>query len=244
MLALIGGTGLARMDALRVERHHPAENRWGCASSPVIGGRIGEQPVLFLPRHGDPHALLPHQVNYRANIQALVDAGATSVLAVNAVGGITDAVCRSGCLVVPDQIIDYTWGRDSTFFDTEDSAVIHVDFSFPMDPALRRALHRALKDCALEAVDGGCYGATQGPRLETAAEIDRMERDGCDLVGMTGMPEAVLAREAGLPYAMLSLVVNPAAGRSDEEISMEAIQAVVETGMADVQAVIRRLATL
>jgi len=159
-------------------------------------------------------------------------------VAVNAVGGIT---APAGALVLPEQIIDYTWGRDSTLFDDPNDPLVHVDFSWPFDPVLRRRLRGALERAGLQWVDGGCYAATQGPRLETAAEILRLERDGCDIVGMTGMPEAVLARELGIPYAMLSLVVNPAAGKANREITMAEIEAVLHTGMSDVR---RALATL
>ena len=147
----------------------------------------------------------------------------------------------AGALVLPEQIIDYTWGRDSTLFDDPQDPLVHVDFSWPFDPVLRRRLRGALERAGLQWVDGGCYAATQGPRLETAAEILRLERDGCDIVGMTGMPEAVLARELEIPYAMLSLVVNPAAGKDDREITMAEIEAVLHTGMSDVR---RALATL
>lgn len=233
MLAFIGGTGLTRIPGLNVSERRQVETRWGKASSDVVFGELAGQPVLFLARHGDPHVLLPHQVNYRANIAALKEAGATAVIAVNAVGGISPAA-DSGVIVVPDQIIDYTHGRDATYFDQGQTPVIHVDFSWPFDASLRERLVAALKKVDAPYVDGGCYGATQGPRLETAAEIRRLEQDGCTIVGMTGMPEAVLARELALPYAMLSLVVNPAAGKVDREITMAEIEAVIHQGMGKV----------
>ncbi|EKF75258.1 nucleoside phosphorylase [Alcanivorax hongdengensis A-11-3] len=233
MLAFIGGTGLTRMDNLRIVATHPLDTRFGKPSAPVVEGELHGRRVLFLARHGDPHVLLPHQVNYRANLAALKEAGASAIVAVNAVGGITPDA-PTGALVLPDQMIDYTWGRDSTFFDSPDEPLVHVDFSWPFDGALRTALKNQLATSELAWNDGGCYGATQGPRLETAAEIARLERDGCDIVGMTGMPEAVLARELALPYAMLSLVVNPAAGKSTHEITMAEIEAVIHSGMAGV----------
>jgi len=213
VLAFIGGTGLTRMDDLEIRHRHDIETRYGKPSAPVAEGELNGVPVLFLARHGDPHVWLPHQVNYRANMQALKDAGATAIVAVNAVGGITAPA----------------------------GALVHVDFSWPFDAALRGRLRAALRQAGVEWVEGGCYAATQGPRLETAAEILRLERDGCDIVGMTGMPEAVLARELEIPYAMLSLVVNPAAGKDDREITMAEIEAVLHTGMSDVR---RALATL
>lgn len=234
MLAFIGGTGLTRMDNLRIIDTHTMETRFGAPSAPVLEGELDGQRVLFLARHGDPHVLLPHQVNYRANLVALKEAGATAIVAANAVGGIT-AQAPTGALVLPDQIIDYTYGRAMTLFDDPDEPLVHVDFSWPFDVALRSALKTRLAAAGLNWNDGGCYGATQGPRLETAAEIARLERDGCDIVGMTGMPEAVLARELSLPYAMLSLVVNPAAGKSTHEITMAEIEAVIHDGMANVR---------
>jgi|TARA_R110002073_G_scaffold2938_3_gene19227 5'-methylthioinosine phosphorylase len=233
MLAFIGGTGLTRIPGLNVSERRQVGTRWGKASSDVVFGELAGQPVLFLARHGDPHVLLPHQVNYRANIAALKEAGATAVIAINAVGGISPAA-DSGVIVVPDQIIDYTHGRDATYFDQGQTPVVHVDFSWPFDAPLRERLVAALKKVDAPYVDGGCYGATQGPRLETAAEIRRLEQDGCTIVGMTGMPEAVLARELALPYAMLSLVVNPAAGKVDREITMAEIEAVIHQGMGKV----------
>ena len=239
MLAFIGGTGLTRMDDLEIRHRHDIETRYGKPSAPVAEGELNGVPVLFLARHGDPHVWLPHQVNYRANMQALKDAGATAIVAVNAVGGIT---APAGALVFPEQIIDYTWGRDSTFFDGPDDPLVHVDFSWPFDRALRDRLRIAVEAAKAPWQDGGCYAATQGPRLETAAEVQRLEQDGNSIVGMTGMPEAVLARELGLPYAMLSLVVNPAAGKANREITMAEIEAVLHTGMADVRTVLAMLA--
>lgn len=238
MLAFIGGTGLTRIPNLTITGEHSPQTRWGDASAPVQEATFAGRQVLFLARHGDPHVILPHEVNYRANIQALRQTGATQIVAVNAVGGIT---ADSGQLVIPDQIIDYTWGRTSTFHEGDGGTVTHVDFTWPFDEKLREHLAAALTACALDYRAAGCYAATQGPRLETAAEIRRLERDGCDIVGMTGMPEAVLAREADIPYAMLSLVVNPAAGKTQEEITQKAIETVVAGGMEQVCRVLETL---
>jgi 5'-methylthioinosine phosphorylase len=231
MLAFIGGTGLTRLPNLEIIERKQIRTRYGEVR--VVRGELAGKPVLFLARHGDPHVLLPHQVNYRANIMALKEAGATHIIAVNAVGGI-GAEAQAGVLVLPHQIIDYTHGRDSSFFDDPASPLVHVDFTEPFDAALRGRLRQALGQSQLDWVDGGCYGVTQGPRLETAAEIARMERDGCTLVGMTAMPEAVLARELELPHAMLSLVVNPAAGKAEGEITIEQIEQVIHDGMSQV----------
>ncbi len=238
MRAFIGGTGLTRMPNLCVTERHTLGSDWGNPSAKVVEGSLGEQSVLFLARHGDPHVLMPHEVNYRANIAALRHCGATEIIAVNAVGGIS---ADAGTLVVPDQIIDYTWGRDNTIYERRNREPVHVDFTWPFDERLRRQLKNALEKRGVNWRDGGCYAATQGPRLETAAEIRKLENDGCDIVGMTGMPEAVIAREMDLPYAMLSLVVNPAAGKADREISMDDIRRVLEGGMDDVLAVLADL---
>lgn len=231
MLAFIGGTGLTRMENLEIVERTPVRTRYGEVR--VVKGRLAGREVLFLARHGDPHVQLPHQVNYRANIQALKDAGATHIVAVNAVGGIS-AEAKAGVLVLPDQLIDYSHGRAASFYDSPDMPLVHVDFTEPFDAGLRGKLRTALQHSPLNWLDGGCYGVTQGPRLETAAEIRRMERDGCTIVGMTAMPEAVLARELAIPYAMLSLVVNPAAGKVEGEITMAQIEAVIHQGMGQV----------
>ncbi|ASK33692.1 5'-methylthioadenosine phosphorylase [Alcanivorax sp. N3-2A] len=238
-LAFIGGTGLTRIEGLEIRTHHDIKTRFGDPCAPVVEGELNGATVLFLARHGDPHRQLPHQVNYRANMVALKKAGASAIVAVNAVGGITAA---AGDLVVPEQIIDYTWGRDSTLFDDPAEPLVHVDFSWPFDVDLRQRLKSVLSRTELPWRFGGCYAATQGPRLETAAEILRLERDGNDIVGMTGMPEAVLARELEIPYAMLSLVVNPAAGKADREITMAEIEAVLHLGMDGVRRVLAELA--
>ena len=218
-LAVIGGTGVYRLAALEDEEARHIATPYGAPSGPLRIGRLGEVRIAFLARHGEGHALPPHKVNYRANLFALRQAGARRVLALNTVGGITDAY-GPRVLACPDQLIDYTWGRESTFWDGEGEA-LHVDFGHPYSPMFRHKLLAAARVTGVRVVDGGCYGATQGPRLETNAEIARMRRDGCDLVGMTGMPEAALARELGLEYACLAIVANWAAGCGDaQEITL------------------------
>ena len=222
-LAVIGGTGLYRIAELQdVESHQPVTH-YGAPSGPIRVGQLGGRRVAFLARHGEGHSLPPHQVNYRANLAALQALGARRVLALNTVGGITE---RFGprVLACPDQLIDYTWGRISTICEEPGTEVLHVDFGEPYTRSLREAVIAAARSAGVALVDGGCYGATQGPRLETRAEIARMRRDGCDLVGMTGMPEAGLARELGLDYACLAIVANWAAGAGpdpDEVITLQ-----------------------
>lgn len=238
--AIIGGTGLTQLDGLRIDAELVMETPYGTPSAPVLRGDYAGRTVLFLARHGHPHRIPPHQVNYRANLWALKRAGAEAILAVNAVGGIPPTM-PAGHFCVPQQIIDYTYGRAQTFFEGELQQVTHIDFSEPYDARLRAALIAALRGEGAAFSDHGIYGCTQGPRLETAAEILRLERDGCDLVGMTGMPEAALARELELPYACLALVVNPAAGKSSAPITMEAIEQVLAQGMSTIRSVLTRV---
>ncbi|PAU87282.1 S-methyl-5'-thioadenosine phosphorylase [Pseudomonas sp. WN033] len=236
-LAIIGGTGLTRLPELQVTGRESLETPFGSPSAELVRGLLAGREVLFLARHGDPHRIPPHRVNYRANLWALREAGAATVVAVNAVGGI-DAGLPPGHFCVPDDVIDYTWGRASTFFEDDLEQVTHIDFTQPYDESLRQKLLAVLAAKAYGHSSGGVYGAAQGPRLESAAEIRRMERDGCAIVGMTGMPEAALARELELPYACLALVVNPAAGKARGPIRMEDIEAVMAAGMARVGAVL------
>ncbi|MCG7598709.1 S-methyl-5'-thioinosine phosphorylase [Halomonas sp. McH1-25] len=237
MLAIIGGTGLTTMAGLDVLKRQSAETPLGAASASVVQGTLNGHDLLFLARHGHPYKLPPHRINYRANLWALKQAGATRIIGVNAVGGI-DASLLPGALVVPDQIIDYTVGRECTYFDGRFKPLKHIDFSWPYRASLRAELLDAGKKAGETLEDGGIYGCTQGPRLETAAEIARMARDGCRLVGMTGMPEATLARELDIDYACLALVVNPAAGMTDREISLAEIDAVISRGIERVKRVV------
>lgn len=239
-IAIIGGTGLAELDGLQLEDAETVTTPWGEPSGPLLFGRFGTAPVVFLARHGQPHRMPPHQVNYRANLWALREAGVEQVLAINAVGGIHPDAGPTK-LIVPDQIIDYTHGRPHTFFEGDQlEHVTHIDFTDPYDRVLREGLIAAARACAIDVVTGGVYGCTQGPRLETAAEIRRLERDGCDLVGMTAMPEAALAAELGLRYACLALSVNWAAGKTETIITMEEIKDAIERGMGDVRSTLQR----
>lgn len=235
VIAIVGGTGLTELAGLELTETRELETPYGAPSAALEFGRFGQQEVVFLARHGKGHTVPPHQVNYRANIHALKQVGVEDIIAINAVGGINPAMGAES-LVIPDQIIDYTWGREFTFADRGN--VIHVDFSYPYTQRLREGLLAAATSLAIPVHDGGVYGATQGPRLESVAEINRLDRDGCDIVGMTGMPEASLAREAELNYACLSLVVNMAAGRSDGIITMEEIELAIKNGMGNVRSIL------
>jgi 5'-methylthioadenosine phosphorylase len=241
MLAIIGGTGLTRLSTLAVTHRQVIRTPYGEPSAALVFGDVAGHPAIFLARHGHGHTIPPHRVNYRANLWALKEEGATAILAVASVGGIRG--CGPGDLVLPHQLIDYTWGRASTFFDGGDQQVVHVDFTHPYSQRLREICLAGAKSGSIAVIDGGVYGAVSGPRLETAAEIDRMERDGATLVGMTGMPEASLARELGVEYVSVCVVVNHAAGRGDSvaSVSMESIANVLETGMDRVRALIEHV---
>ena len=237
-LAVVGGTGLYRFPGLENIERHDLDTPYGKPSGSIVCGTAAGRRVAFLARHGEGHSIAPHRINYRANLWALHELGARRIVGVNAVGGIRDDMAPR-VIAVPDQIIDYTSGRLTSFCDADDAEVKHIDFSAPYSAGLRTALIEAAKNAGVPVVDGGCYGATQGPRLETRAEIARMRRDGCDLVGMTGMPEAALARELECEYACLALVANWAAGCGDEvEISLAEIFANLEAATAEVPKII------
>ncbi len=246
-LAVIGGTGVYKLAALEGVETRQIETRFGKPSGPIRIGTLLGQRIAFLARHGEGHSLPPHQINYRANLAALQTVGATRVLALNTVGGIGDAF-GPRVLACPDQLIDYTWGRISTLAEAaadagEGSEVLHVDFGDPYTALLRHKIIAAAKVTGVTLVGHGCYGVTQGPRLETKAEISRLRRDGCDLVGMTGMPEAALARELGLDYACLAIVANWAAGcGTGEEITMAEVLSNVDAASRGLPELVGELA--
>jgi 5'-methylthioinosine phosphorylase len=225
-IGVIGGTGLNQLAGLELVKTHSPVTPYGELSAPIQEGRFRGDEVFFLARHGTPHHLPPHRINYRANLWALRELGIARVIAVNAVGGI-GARFGPGKLAIPDQVIDYTWGREHTIYDGSTAQLDHIDFTQPYAPGLRAQLLQAADGCRIPCVDGGTYGATQGPRLESAAEVQRLARDGCDLLGMTGMPEAALAIELGLDYAAICLVVNAAAGLTQEPITLAAMKSIL-----------------
>jgi len=242
VLAIIGGSGLSQLGNLEVTRRKVSRTPYGEPSGALTIGTIGKSEVVFLARHGYGHTIAPHEVNYRANIWALKDSGADTIVSVASVGGIHKAM-GPGVIAVPHQIIDYTWGRRHTFFEGRDVAVNHVDFTEPYSPPLLESILKAAAACGEKVVDKGVYAATQGPLLETAAEINRLERDGADLVGMTGMPEAALAREIGVQYATIAVVANYAAGKGDSAhaIPLDKIGAVLDAAMGRVRRIIEKL---
>ncbi len=238
-LGIIGGTGALEL----VEETAPlaVSSGYGEPSAPPVGVRFGQTEAVFIARHGIPHHIAPHRVNYRANIDSLRQAGVSRVIGINAVGGI-DPELPAGALVLPDQLIDYTWGRVHTFSDDPAAPLAHIEFAEPFAGPGREALLDAAERVGVGLHPRGCYAVTQGPRLETAAEISRLAADGCTLVGMTAMPEAALAREAGLDYACLCVVANPAAGVGEEPISIEAIHRELAGGMQRVKRILEALA--
>jgi 5'-methylthioinosine phosphorylase len=236
-LAIIGGTGLTALKGLEITHQQELDTPYGKPSSPIIHGTYGKKFVMFLARHGTQHTIPPHKVNYRANIWALKELGAKKVIAVAAVGSIHPDM-QPPELVIPHQMIDYTYSREHTFFAENLTQVTHIDFTEPYCENLRNQLLTAAKSFDLKVHTQGVYGATQGPRLETTAEINRMERDGCDIVGMTGMPEAALARELELCYATCAVVANPAAGRGSAQITMAEIEANVKQGIDNIRQVL------
>lgn len=242
MLAIIGGSGLSQLRGLEETRRESVHTPYGEPSSRLTFGTLLGRPILFLARHGEGHTIAPHEINYRANLWVLREHEVEGIVAVVSVGGIR-ADLTPGTIVLPDQILDYTWGRKSTYFEG-DAPVTHIDFTEPYSQDLRLRLLAAAKTCGEPVRDRAVYATTQGPRLETAAEIDRLERDGADMVGMTGMPEAALARELQLPYAAIAVVVNHAAGRGDSRasISLPRIEEVLGEAMIRVGRIIETLA--
>lgn len=223
VIGIIGGSGLSSFEGLEITRQKMQQTPYGQASSPLTFGQFDKSEVVFLPRHGNPHTIPPHKINYRANIWALKENKVDKIIAINAVGGITNQMSPKR-IVIPDQIIDYTSARIHTFFEEGLNEVTHVDFSYPYSEAMREQLIQASNLHKINIYPYASYAATQGPRLESAAEISRLERDGCNIVGMTGMPEAALARELELEYVSICMVVNWAAGKCSEVITMQTIE--------------------
>ncbi len=229
-LGIIGGTGLTQLNGLQVIKEKTLKTPFGAPSAPFVIGKFKGEKIIFLARHGKPHRIPPHQINYRANIWGLKKLGVDEIISMVAVGGINKSM-KPMHIAIPDQIIDYTYARKHTFFVKNLKEVTHIDFTHPYTPSLRRSLIKAAKKRNIKVTPTGTYGCTQGPRLESAAEILKMERDGCDMVGMTGMPEVALARELNLDYATIAIVANWAAGKSNADITMADIHYYLAEGM-------------
>lgn len=239
MLAIIGGRGLSQLANLKITHRQVMRTPYGEPSGAFLFGTIDSHEVIFLARHGYGHTIPPHLVNYRANLWALREQGVNEVVSVATVGGIR-ADLTPGVIVVPDQIIDYTHGRDATFFEVRDKTYSNADFTLPYSSELRARILSSAVTAQERFVDGGVYAATQGPRLDSIAEVNRYERDGADMVGMTGMPETALAKELELHYATIAVVANHAAGRGDSAtgIRMESVNATAEAAMERVRKVL------
>jgi len=241
-IAIIGGTGVSRLSNLTITGQEVHNSEYGELSAPLVRATLENVEVIFLPRHGVNQSIPPHKINYRANMSVLHQLGVKNVIAINAVGGIT-AEMSAQTITVPDQIIDYTYSRAHTFFDEALDKVSHIDFSQPYCETLRQLILSAANVANIQIISNATYAATQGPRLESAAEIDRLEQDGCHVVGMTGMPEAALARELGLCYASINVVANKAAGRAsnNEEITLEAIEDNLKLSLDNVKLILQAL---
>lgn len=239
-LAVIGGTGLSKLVGLDDVHKRVIKTPYGEPSSPLTFGKLNGVELVFMARHGYGHTIPPHRINYQANIWALNEVGVSDIIAVAAVGGINRQMAP-GSLILPDQLIDYTWGRASTYFENDLEQVTHIDFTSPYSKNLKEQIRQAMINAQLPVIDSAVYACMQGPRLETAAEIKKLQRDGCDLVGMTVMPEAALARELKLNYACCAIVVNWAAGLEGDEISLNDIEAYAEQGMATFDRVLKSL---
>ncbi len=239
MLAIIGGRGLAQLANLQITHQQVMRTPYGEPSGAFLFGTLNQHEVIFLARHGFGHTIPPHLVNYRANLWALREHGASKVISVATVGGIRPDL-KPGVIVVPDQIMDYTHGRDATFFEARDKSFSNIDFTIPYSAALRSHILRSAQTAKQPCIDGGVYAATQGPRLDSIAEINRYERDGADMVGMTGMPETALAKELELDYATIAVVANYAAGRGDSKtgINIETVNATAIAAMVRVRSIL------
>ena len=239
-LAIIGGSGLDQLDGIEDSHDESVSTPYGDPSDSLTIGSLHGEKIIFLARHGGAHTIPPHRINYRANLWALKHSGVDTVISVCAVGGIR-ADIKPATVIIPDQIIDYTWSREHTLYDEDLESVTHIDFTEPYCEQLRQALIEAGREAGIDVTPSATYGATQGPRLETAAEIRRKEKDGCDIVGMTGMPEAALARELGLCYAVIAVSANDAAGRGKGPIEIDEIMSNLEIGMRHVRQILKRV---
>ncbi len=217
MIGIIGGSGLYTIEGVVIKEMKKVLTPFGVPSDSYMVSEISGKNVIFLPRHGSKHDIPPHKINYRANIWGFKELGAERIISFGATGGISPEM-KPGTIVVVDQIIDMTKGRDATFHDGEDG-VVHIDFTEPYCPELRKAISSAGKKTEIELKESGTYVCTNGPRLETKAEIKFFSAVGADVVGMTAMPEAALAREAELCYAGIAVVTNYAPGITGKKLT-------------------------
>lgn len=242
ILGIIGGSGLYAMEDLKIIERKQVDTPLGQPSDAILCGELGGKDVLFLPRHGVGHRIAPHQINYKANILALKQLGATHLLSVSAVGSMREQI-EPGDMVVVDQFIDRTRSRASSFF--EDLGVVgHIEFADPVDEALRQVLLRATASVTSRHHDRGTYICIEGPQFSTRAESLLYRSWGVDVIGMTNLPEARLAREAQLPYATLALATDyDCWHQSEQSVSVEAVVAVIKQNVQTAQRIVRELVT-
>ena len=238
-IAIIGGSGFGELDSFEIKQKLSVDTPYGVPSAAIVEGALfgHEQTILFLARHGEQHSIQPHKINSRANLYALKELGVTKVIAFGAVGGI-DVPCEPGSVIIPNQILDYTHEREATFFD-QPGEVAHAEFTEPYSAELRDVFVSAAKQLSIKIVNRGVCAVTQGPRLETAAEIQRLQRDGATIVGMTAMPEAILARELGLAFMNICFSVNWAAGIQTGLIEHDDIHAAYSVAARKLYAILK-----
>ena len=235
-IGIIAGTGFYNIPGMSEKVDHDVTNQYGTAR--ITTGIWNSTSVVFLTRHGSGHTIPPHKINFRANIKALKDAGASKVVAVSVVGGV-DRTLKAGDLSLIDDFVDFTSGREHTFFDgTTPEGVQHVDVTYPYDREIQAALRQSAQGLSIPLREKGIYAGFNGPRFETPAEVRFAALAGATVVGMTGCPEVSLAKEANLPYATIALIVNPAAGLSEKEITIADINAALDMGREKVLKII------
>jgi 5'-methylthioadenosine phosphorylase len=238
---VIAGSGIYHMPELEIINSVKLRSPYGEPSDIFRIGRLSGKEVAFLPRHGSMHHIPPHRINYRANIWGFRELGVKKILTIGATGGISKKM-RPGAIIVLDQIIDMTSGRDATFYDEDE--VVHIDFTEPFCPNLRKALIDAAAKTGTTVVKKGTYIAVNGPRLETAAEIKAFARHGADVVGMTGMPEAVLARELEICLAGLAVVTNAAAGLTEGKLTATEVVEAMKSSTEQIKALLKAFFSL
>ena len=235
IIGLIAGTGFYDLPALKDGESRELDTLYGKAQ--IRSGEWNGARLIFLTRHGVGHSIPPHLINYRANIKAMKDLGVEQIIAINVVGGINPKL-SPGDLCLIDEFIDFTSGRQHTFSDGSKPSVQHVDLTRPYDAKIQSALRQSAKESGILLHENGVYAGFNGPRFETPSEIRLAALAGATVVGMTGCPEVSLARELGIAYASIALVVNPAAGLSEVEITMDEINKALDLGKSKALTVI------
>lgn len=241
-IGLIGGSGLYDIQGFVLKQKKSITTPFGKPSDQYLIGKIGKTDIVFLPRHGKKHNIPPHMINYRANIWGFRKLGVDRIISISAVGGIRKGL-RPGDIVVLDQTMDMTRNRKSTFYDGK-GGVVHIDFTEPYCPELRRIILKAGKDAGVPVKNGGNYVAVEGPRLETASEIKSFKLLGGDVVGMTGMPEASLAREVAICYTGISVVANYAAGISKTKLTVPEVMKVMHASTETLKRLLKKTFSL